>query len=202
MIKKSYDSLKYTRYSEYHLINVWAPNEKREEIIKRRLLTDKNFKLTSLQVNPLYKPIFDKLDALAVKQLNELDKSVLWSRHYTKAEFKYSFMYPLVVFTIIIFASINYGVKYRLYMNYIKYGRELELSEKMDLDLEDVASYPPSVFELYQEKKKQDAFLKRKEDKIKKIEDNFHKFVEKRIIDTAELRRKRGLRVGGGDSTV
>ena len=122
---------------------------------------------------------------------------MLWSRHYTKREFKYSFLYPLIVVTIIIVASINYGVKYRLYMNYIRYGRELELSQKMDMDLEDVASYPPSVMEAYQEKKKQDAFLKRKEEKIKKIEDNFHKFVEKRIIDTAELRRKRGLRVGG-----
>lgn len=30
---------------------------------------------------------------------------------------------------------------------------------------------------------------------MKKVEDTFHKFVEKRIIDTAELRRKRGLRV-------
>jgi hypothetical protein len=97
----------------------------------------------------LYKPIFDKLDALAVKRLNELDKSVLWSRHYTKTEFKYSFLYPLIVFSIIIIAGINYGVKYRLYMNYIKYGRELELSEKMDLDLEDIASYPKSVMELY-----------------------------------------------------
>lgn len=179
---------------------MWAPNEKREEIIKRRLLTDKNFKLTSLQVNPLYKPIFDKLDALAVKQLNELDKSVLWSRHYTKNEFKLTFMYPLIVFTIIIFAGINYGVRYRLYMNYIKYGRELELSGKMDIDLEDITNYPPSVLEMYQEKKKQDAFLKRKEEKMKKIEDNFHKFVEKRIIDTAELRRKKGLRVGSSSA--
>lgn len=84
MIKKSYDSLKYTNYSEYNLINVWASNEKREDIIKRKLLSDKSFKLTSLQVNPLYKPIFDKLDAIAVKELNALDKSVLWSRHYTK----------------------------------------------------------------------------------------------------------------------
>jgi hypothetical protein len=67
MIKRSYDSLKYTRYNEYHLINVWASNDKREEIIKRKLLTDKSVKLTSLQVNPLYKPVFDKLDALAVK---------------------------------------------------------------------------------------------------------------------------------------
>ena len=124
------------------MINVWASNEKREEIVRRRLLTDKNFKLTSLQVNPLYKPIFDKLDALAVKQLNELDKSVLWSRHYTKTEFKHSFLYPLIVFSIIILTSMNYGVKYRLYMNYIKYGRELELVNKLDMDLEDISSYP------------------------------------------------------------
>ena len=67
MLKKSSEQFKYTKYSQYHLINVWASNEKREDIIKRRLLTDKSFKLTSLQVNPLYKPIFDKLDALAVK---------------------------------------------------------------------------------------------------------------------------------------
>jgi hypothetical protein len=67
MLKISAESMKYTKYSQYHVINVWASDEKREDIIKRRLLTDKNFKLTSLQVNPLYKPIFDKLDALAMK---------------------------------------------------------------------------------------------------------------------------------------
>jgi hypothetical protein len=55
---------------------------------------------------------------------------------------------------VIIIASINYGVKYRLYMNYIKHGRELELSQKMDMDLEDIAAYPPSIMEAYQEKKK------------------------------------------------
>ena len=77
-----------------------------------------------------------------MKQLNELDKSVLWSRHYTKTEFKHSFLYPLIVFSIIILTSINYGVKYRLYMNYIKYGRELELVNKLDMDLEDISSYP------------------------------------------------------------
>ena len=84
MLKKSYDNLKYTNYNEMNMINVWASNDKREEIIKHRLLTDKNFKLQSLQVNPVYKPIFDKLDALALRELNELDKSILWSRHYTK----------------------------------------------------------------------------------------------------------------------
>lgn len=159
------------------------------------LLTDKNFKMTSLQVNPLYKPVFDKLDALAVKKLNELDKSILWSRHFTKSEFKHSFVYPLVVFTVIIFCSINYGVKNRLYANYIKHGRVLELAEKMDLDLDDVSQYPPSMLDLYEEKKKVDAYKEKKADKIKKVEDNFHKYVEKRVLDTAEFRKKRGLRV-------
>lgn len=154
MIKRSYENLKYTNYNEYNLINVWTSNEKREAIVKRMLLTDKNFKLTSLKVNPLYKPVFDKLDAIAVKQLNELDKSILWSRHYTKVEFKYSFVYPLITFGLIIFGLISYGVKYRLYYNYIKYGRELELVNKMDIDLDDVSSYPKAVFEVYQEKKK------------------------------------------------
>ena len=48
MIKKSYDSLKYTSYNEQNLINVWVSKEKRENIIKTRLLTDKNFRLSSL----------------------------------------------------------------------------------------------------------------------------------------------------------
>lgn len=199
MIKRSVEQFKYTKYSEYNMINVWVSNEKREEIVRRLLLTDKTFKLTSLQVNPVYKPIFDKLDALAIKQLHELDKSILWSRHYTKVEFKYSFLYPLIVFTGIIFCCISYGVKYRLLANYIRYGRELELSSKLDLDLDDISQYPKSVLELYQEKKKHEAYQKDKEDKITKIENHFHDFVQKRVIDTAELRRKKGLRVGGSD---
>lgn len=73
-------------------------------------------------------------------------------------------------------------------MNYLKYDRELEFASRFSIDFDDISSYPRAVFELYQEKKKKDAFLKRKEEKIKKIEDNFHKFIEKRIIDTAELR--------------
>ena len=65
MLKKSAQNLKYTNYNQQNMINVWASNDKREDIIKQRLLTDKHFKLTSLQVNPIYKPILDKLDAVA-----------------------------------------------------------------------------------------------------------------------------------------
>ena len=115
MLKKSYQDLKYTRYNKFNLINVWADNEVREKIIKHKMLTDKSFKLSSLQVNPLYKPVFDKLDAEALKALTELDKSRLWSRRYTKNEFRHFFVYPLFIFGAILFYIINYGVKYRLY---------------------------------------------------------------------------------------
>ena len=73
MQKKSYEGFKYTKYSQYNVINVWAKDGSREAVVKRKLLTDPNFKLTSLQV-----------DAQAAKQLAELDKSVLWSRKYQK----------------------------------------------------------------------------------------------------------------------
>ena len=63
MIKRSYEGLKYTNYDKYHLINVWASNEKREQIVRRKLLTDGTFKVSSLRVNPLYKPVIEKLDA-------------------------------------------------------------------------------------------------------------------------------------------
>ena len=63
MYKKSFDSLRPTKPNPYNMINVWAGKDKREQIIKQKLLTDKNFKLTSLMANPLYKHVFDKLDA-------------------------------------------------------------------------------------------------------------------------------------------
>ena len=128
------------------MINVWASNDKREEIIKRRLLTDKNFKLTSLQVNPIYKPIFDKLDALALKELNELDKSVLWSRHYTKQDFKHSFFYPGLLFGAAILFILIKGVKYRLYVQAIRHDRKLDIAEQWDIDLDDIGSFPPSLY--------------------------------------------------------
>ena len=153
-------------YNPYNAINVWASNEKREEIIKRKLLTDKTFKLTSLQVNPLYKPVFDKLDAQALKILTDLDKSVMWSRKYTKSEFKHMFFYPLVVFVLIVYALFHYGVRNRLYYQYIRHGRKIDFSDKMDIDLEDVQSYPKAVFEFYVEQKKYEAHIKKKEEKI------------------------------------
>ena len=101
------------------------------------------------------------------------------------------------MFAIILFGIFNYGVKYRLYYNYIKHGRKLGLSERFDIDLEDIESYPKAVFEFYKEKQAYDKFIERKEERIKKVEDNFHLFAQKRMSKLAEERQRRGLRVKG-----
>ena len=185
MQKKSYGALKYTNYSQYNVINVWAKEGAREEVVRRKLLADKNFQLTSLQVNPLYKPVFDKLDALAQKELDKLDKSFLWSRRYQKEDFKHKFVIPGIVYVLGLFVIFHYGLKYRLYYQFIRHGRRSELADRFDIDLDDVESYPKAVFEEYVEKKKTEAVLKRKEEEIKKVENKFHKFAEKRVVSLA-----------------
>jgi hypothetical protein len=66
----------------------------------------------------------------------------------------------------------------------------------MGIDLDDVSKYPKSVLQLYQEKKKYDAYIKKKEENIKKVEDSFHEFAQNRILTISEKRLKRGLKVG------
>jgi len=63
MIKKSYDGLKYTNYSQYNLINVWATDDHWEKWVERKLLNDPSFKLEDLMQNPVYKHIGDKIVA-------------------------------------------------------------------------------------------------------------------------------------------
>ena len=72
------------------------------------------------------------------------------------------------------------------------------IAEKFDIDLDDVENYPKPVFEYYLEKKAYDAHIERKEEKIKKVEDNFHKFANKRVADLAQKRKNRGLKIEGG----
>ena len=182
------------------MINVWAKEGAREAVVKRKLLTDKNFKLSSLQVNPLYKPIFDKLDAQAAKQLAELDKSFLWSRRYQKEDFKYRFVLPGIVYVFVLFGILNYGLKYRLYYQFIKHGRRSELADRFDIDLDDIESYPAAVFDEHVKKKRLENQLKIKEDQIKKVESRFHKYAETRVKDLAQRRRNRGLAIEGANS--
>ena len=63
-----------------------------------------------------------------------------------------------------LFVILNYGLKYRVYLQFVKHGRRSDLADRFDIDLDDVESYPASVFDEYVEKKKMDNQLKRKEE--------------------------------------
>ena len=158
------------------------------------LIADKNFKLTSLKVNPIYKPIFDKLDAQASKELQRLEESYLWSPSYTKSEYKHMFYQPFMLHLLVVCLLLFYGVRYRIYMNYIRHDRKLEFAEKLNIDLEDIDSYPKAALELLAEKQKYDSYIEKKDVKITQIEDSFHEYAQQRVLDIAEIRRKRGLR--------
>ena len=71
------------------------------------------------------------------------------------------------------------------------------MGDALDLDLDDIENYPRPVFEYYKENKLYKEHLERKEAKITKVENAFHKFAEKRVMDVAKARKKRGLRVEG-----
>ena len=49
--------------------------------------------------------------------------------------------------------------------------RRLEFGTKLDIDLDDIDSYPASIYQEYLEKKKYDNYIKRKDDKIEKVSD-------------------------------
>ena len=68
------------------------------------------------------------------------------------------------------------------------------MADKLDIDLEDVESYPKAVQEFYLEHKQHKDMLKRKEGNMIKIENSFHKFAEKRVVDLSKAREKKGLR--------
>ena len=74
------------------------------------------------------------------------------------------------------------------------------MAEYFDIDLEDIESYPPAVFDEYLEKKRLDALLKRKDENIKKTEERFHEYSRGRLRNLAERRKAKGLAVAGGHS--
>ena len=65
----------------------------------------------------------------------------------------------------------------------------------MDIDLDDVDSYPKGVREMYERKKKRDQDIQKKDDKIDKVTDEFHVYLEKRAENMMERRSKNGLQI-------
>ena len=92
-----------------------------------------------------------------MKELEKLDNSIMWSRKYTPGLHKQIFTYPLIAFAIGIFLCINIGVKNRAISQYIHKGRRLETADMLDIDLDDVSQYPPSLYTEYLERQKYEA---------------------------------------------
>jgi len=65
---------------------------------------------------------------------------------------------------LLLFGVLNYGLKYRIYYQYVKHGRKSELADRFDIDLDDVESYPEAVFDEHVKKKRLENQLKIKED--------------------------------------
>ena len=63
----------------------------------------------------------------------------------------------------------------------------------MELDLDNIQDYSPAVMEAYVEKQKHNTYVKRKDDKIDKVSDEFHVYLEKKAQYTIETREKKGL---------
>ena len=61
-------------------------------------------------------------------------------------------------------------------------------------------NYPPSIFDELVKQKRTERILKIKEENIKKVEDDFHKYTNRRHHDLAQRRRNRGLLIEGGFS--
>ena len=76
------------------------------------------------------------------------------SRKFTKQDFKQSFFYPAIVFLVLIWGLVSYGVRYRMYMQHIRFDRKLDFADRLDIDLDDVSSYPKAVYEEFLEKQK------------------------------------------------
>lgn len=104
------------------------------------------------------------------------------------------FIHPFLLFFVLVALAMVYGVKYRIYHNYLKHDRTLEFREKLGVDWDDLDSYSKSALELLQERKKYDAYIEKKDKKTTETEDNFHTYAEQRILDIAEMRKKRGLK--------
>ena len=109
MIKNGNDFIKTKQINYTELINVWVEDTKRIDIVKRLMITDKNFKLEKLKTNPIYNTVYTEITLERDCELEKLDKSLLWSRKFTKQKF-YKFAIPFSIYSFVFIPYIFYKV--------------------------------------------------------------------------------------------
>ena len=193
MIKNGNDFIKTKQINYTELINVWVEDTKRIEMVKRLMITDKNFKLEKLKTNPIYNTIYTEITLERDRGLEKLDKSLLWSRKFTKQKF-YRFAIPFSIYSFILIPYIFYKVlQKRILEMHIKreYNAEnLKPYDYWNLDFENKDIYPDSVIKKYFEIKKKKKMIEDEQTKAQAYSDQFVENISKGYLTNYSSRRK------------
>ena len=176
------------------MINVWVDDQKRIDVIKRLMIADKNFSLEKIRTNPVYHKVYTSLTMERDKELELLDKSLLWSRKYTKQNFK-DFAIPFSIYAFVLIPFIFYKVLHkRILEKHVKHGYKAENLKDAgywNLDFENKDLYPDSVIQDYFDYKKQREFLKTEEEKVIKYSEKFVENISRGYLSDMCRRRQR-----------
>lgn len=178
MIKSTNQFIKRPKPHYTELINVWVEDRDRIEIVKRMMIGNKDFKLEKLKLNPIYKETYNSIVKERESELAELDKSLLWSRHYQKKHF-YEFAIPFSIYALVFIPYIFYKILYkRIYEHHVKTGYtadNLIPYNYWNIDFKNKELYPDSAIEIYFNMKKAEA---KREEKVEELKAYNKKFVE------------------------
>lgn len=192
MIKNGNKFIKPQKINYEHLINVWVDDTKRIDIVKRLLITDKNFKLEKLRTNPVYVESYNSIIAERERENTALDKSILWSRKFTKTKFNLFLGYVIIWGSILSYVFFIH-MKRRFYYMHVKHGytgENLSESNIWNIDFSDKDAYPEYAIKEYFEVKKQKEFIKKEEEKAIAYSDHFVQNISKGYISDYYKRRQ------------
>lgn len=193
MIKNGNEFVKPKPVNYTELINVWVEDTKRIDMVKRLMITDKNFKLEKLKTNPVYNTVYTEITLERDRELEKLDKSLLWSRKFTKQKFA-KFAIPFSIYCLVFIPYIFYKVLHkRILEMHIKreYNAEnLKPYDYWNLDFENKDIYPDSVIKKYFEIKKKKKLIEEEQTKAIAYSDKFVENISKGYLSNFSSRRK------------
>jgi hypothetical protein len=192
MIKNGNKFIKPQKINYEQLINVWVDDTRRIEVVKRLMIADETFKLDKLRTNPVYVESYNSIIAERQRETTALDKSILWSRKFTKKKFNF-FMAYVVIWGSIIYYIFFIHMKKRFYYLHVKYGldfEELKSTGFWDLDFDNKDLYPERAIKEYFEVKKQKEYIRKEEEKALTYSDMFVQNISKGYISDYYKRRQ------------
>jgi len=193
MIKNGNDFIKPKQINYTELINVWVEDTKRIDLVKRLMITDKNFQLEKLKTNPIYNTVYTEITIERDRELEKIDKSLLWSRKFTKQKF-YRFAIPFSIYTFIFIPYIFYKVlQKRILEMHLKReytADNLKPYDYWNLDFENKDIYPDSVIKKYFELKKKKQMIEEEQTKALSYSDQFVQNISKGYLTNFSSRRK------------